>query len=80
MSDERRSTEHWDRSQRPDEGTDPEAPATPVWDREQMEIDDTGEGERSGDPREPALADDAGPLTGGGHPPGEGHWERVDED
>ena len=83
MSDERRSSGDWDRSQWPDEGTTPDAPATPTWDRTQMEIDDTDEAgadERSTDARDPAVADDAGPLSGGGHPPGEGHWERVDEE
>jgi hypothetical protein len=80
MSDERTPGKEWDRSQWPEEGTAPDAPPTDTWEREQMEIDDEGTGERSGDPRDPAVADDAGPLSGGGHPPGEGHWERVDED
>jgi hypothetical protein len=80
MSDERPPGERWDRSQWPDEGTAPDAPEGETWDREQMEIDDDGTGERSGDPRQPELADDAGPLSGHGQPGGESHWERVDDD
>lgn len=80
MSDERPPGEDWDRSQWPDEGKAADAPATPTWDREQMETDDEDEDAPPRDPRDPAVADDAGPLSGGGHPPGESHWERVDED
>ncbi len=81
MSDERTPGEEWDRSQWPEEGTAPDAAPADTWDREQMETDDEGDADDTGgDARDPARADDAGPLSGGGHPPGEAHWERVDED
>jgi hypothetical protein len=81
MSDERRSGEDWDRSQWPAEGSAPDAPPAATWDREQMETDDPDDTARGAEEtRDPAVADDAGPLSGGGTPSGEGHWERVDED
>jgi hypothetical protein len=79
MSDERTPEEGWDRSQWSDEGAAPEAPEDKTWDRTQMEVDDDGTGERSGDTRDPAAADDAGALSGHGQPSGEAHWERTDD-
>ena len=80
MSDERDPGENWDRSQWPEEGTAPDAPPAETWDREQMETDDEGEETVASDVRDPARADDAGGLSGGGQPSGESHWERVHED
>lgn len=83
MTEERSPGEDWDRSQWPEEGTAPDAPPAATWDREQMETDDDDDAEgprRSSDARDPELANDSGGLSGGGHPSGESHWERVDED
>ena len=73
--DERGPNEDWDRSQVPEEGTSPDAPPAETWNRTQMEPN----GSDGDDPRDPETADDSGPLSGGGRPSGESHWERVDE-
>jgi hypothetical protein len=80
MTDERTPGEEWDRSQWPEEGTAPDAPPAETWDRQQMETDDEAETGDAAEPRDPERADDSGPLTGGGHPSGESHWERVDDE
>jgi hypothetical protein len=77
MSEERGPHEEWDRSQWPEEGTSPDAPAAETWDRDQMKIDPPADDDAE---RDPASAADSGGLSGGGQPSGESHWERVDED
>jgi hypothetical protein len=79
MSEERETHKNWDRDEWAAEGTGPDAPEGETWDRTQMEVDD-GEGDRTEDPRDPTTADDSGPLTGGGHPSGESHWERSENE
>lgn len=79
MSDEREPNESWDRAQWAGEGAGPDAPESETWDRTQMEVDE-GEEKRIDDPRDPVTADDSGALSGGGHPSGESHWERVEHE
>ena len=89
---ERKKTpgQHWDREQveRDTEGP-PAGEQDEVWNRHQMEIDNTGtdaervtgthagrdvDADLPGDMDDPAV----GGLSGGGQPSGESHWERTD--
>jgi len=89
MGTEQKPSEHWDREQ-----WAPDAPETPleeggeVWNRRQMEVDNTGT-PREGEGREglpPDLggvpeteAADVEHISGRGKPSGESHWDRVDD-
>jgi hypothetical protein len=81
--------EHWDREQwAPDAPEKPLDEGGEVWNRRQMEVDNTGtprEGEgREGNP--PDLANvpeteqaDMDHISGRGMPSGESHWERTED-
>lgn len=82
--------EHWDREQvAPDAPDDRGDEGGAVWNRREMEFDNTGTS-REGEGREalpPDLADvpetesaDMENISGRGQPSGESHWDRVDDD
>lgn len=81
--------EHWDGEQvAPDGPDEPLDEGGEVWNRRQMEFDNTGT-EREGTGREafpPDLGDvpetesaDMEHISGRGNPSGESHWDRVDD-
>lgn len=69
--------DRWDRGQVAREGSAADAAPDATWDRDQMERDQPDD---IAGTRDPAIADDAGPLSGHGQPDGESHWERADTD
>jgi hypothetical protein len=83
MDREKTPGEHWDGTQmeRDTEGEPPDGtPQGEVWNRHQMETDDTGVDTED---VEPTRVDDdtsAGGLSGHGQPSGESHWARTEDE
>ena len=74
--------EHWDGEQvsRDTPGAPPEGtPQDEVWNRHQMETDDTGHDTDATDRTDVADEPAVGGLSGGGQPSGESHWQRVED-
>jgi hypothetical protein len=81
MGHEQTPGEHWDGTQmeRDTEGEPEGKPQGEVWNRHQMETDDTGIDKEAMDPTRVDETTEAGGLSGHGQPSGESHWQRVED-
>jgi len=85
----KQESEHWDRHEwAPDDAARETTKDAEVWNRRQVEVDNTGTG-REGEGRESFPPDmarvpddesaDQEHISGRGMPSGESHWQRVDD-
>ena len=84
MDREQTPGQHWDGEEmtRDTAGVTEDKPQGEVWNRHQMETDDT-EGDSKTETVPATTLDeatDAGGLSGHGQPSGESHWERVEHE